>query len=70
MNRRDKREQWLKKYQRLRGLQALLATHESAPAPDIEYIKDLNKRIREVRVQLDVMSDVGNENVGIQGESE
>jgi hypothetical protein len=48
----------------------LLATHENAKEPDINEIKGLERRIREVRVQLDVMSDVGNENVGLHGRSE
>jgi hypothetical protein len=70
MERRSRREQWLRKYERLRGLQALLETHEKAGTQDDEYIKDLTQRIRAVRVQLEVMSDVGNENVGISSKSE
>ena len=68
--RRGRREEWLKKYDRLRGLQALVATHEAAVEPDHEYIKDLRRRIHEVEVQLTVMSDVGNANVGLYGRSQ
>ena len=68
--RRGKRETWLKKYERLRGLEALLETYYTIPNPDRNEIKRLKERILRTRAQLKVMSDVGNKDVGLHGRTQ
>jgi hypothetical protein len=45
----------LKKYERIQGLKALLATHEQAAKRNPEYIRDLKTRIRSAECQFDNM---------------
>ena len=60
MGRRSKREVWLRKYDRLQGLKALLETYEGMKEPDVVYMRHLSKRIRDIRLQMNVLSEPGN----------
>jgi hypothetical protein len=62
---RGSRENFVKKYERLKGLEALLATHEAMPEKDHAYIRSLCTRIRQIRTQLAVMSDVKDSDIGL-----
>jgi hypothetical protein len=43
------------KWERVTGLEALLATHEASNDPDYSYLLELKERIRRARVQLQYM---------------
>jgi hypothetical protein len=49
------RDARLLKYQKIQGLEALLATHEAAGECDLEYLRGLRARIRSARCQFDNM---------------
>jgi hypothetical protein len=50
---RDKIE---RKYSRIQGLVALLATYEDMPEPDIDHIRLLKRKLANTRNQLRAMS--------------
>jgi hypothetical protein len=49
------RDARIQKYQKIQGLEALLAEHEQAQEPDINYIRRLRARIRSARCQFENM---------------
>jgi hypothetical protein len=45
-----------RKYERLLGLRALIATHEKQSRPDYMYLKELYKKVDDLQNQLSVMA--------------
>jgi hypothetical protein len=50
------RELVARKYERIRGLESLINTHERASEPDYVYIHKLKSKLHSVRVQLKAMA--------------
>jgi hypothetical protein len=49
------RETVHRKYDRITGLEALIATHEAQTKPDIDYVRDLKRKLHSAKSQLQNM---------------